>query len=248
MPSQINPNLINGLYPVAGQDNPTQGFRDNFTATMNNFTQAADEINDLINKVVVTAPLEFGATTGYNDLNGMPLTGFVESDFSLAVAALGTITTSGTVNIDYTAGYVQTITLDGNPAVTILNPINKPATGYYEFRLIVTVSNINHSLNLANFTNVNAPNIKGYYPNGKSINFYATGERTFIFGTQDGVNWDISELNTVAIATLGPPVSGIGNPGDRAGEIAYSNTNIYICTADYNGNTTIWYTASLTAL
>lgn len=247
MASQINPNLINGLYPVAGQDNPTQGFRDNFTATINNFTEAAAEINDLINKSVVTAPLTYGATDGYNDLNGMPLSGYVASDFSLEVAALGTITSSGTIDIDYTAGYVQTITLDGNPAVTILNPINRPTVGYAEFRLLITVSNVNHSLNLTNFTNVNAPNVKGYYPNGKMINFYVYGERTLIFGTQDGVNWDISELNTVAIASVGPPAAGgIGNPGDRAGEIGVTPTNIYVCTADYNGNTRIWYTAPLT--
>ena len=43
MTSQINPNNIDGAYPVAGQDNNSQGFRDNFTNTINNFTKAADE-------------------------------------------------------------------------------------------------------------------------------------------------------------------------------------------------------------
>jgi hypothetical protein len=33
MTSQINPNNIDGTYPVAGQPNDTQGMRDNFTAT-----------------------------------------------------------------------------------------------------------------------------------------------------------------------------------------------------------------------
>ena len=31
MTSSINPNNIDGTYPIAGQDNDSQGFRDNFT-------------------------------------------------------------------------------------------------------------------------------------------------------------------------------------------------------------------------
>jgi len=57
MTSQINPNNINGNYPVAGQDNNSQGFRDNFTNTGTNFSYAAQEITDLQNKVLVTAQL-----------------------------------------------------------------------------------------------------------------------------------------------------------------------------------------------
>jgi hypothetical protein len=37
MASQINFNIIDGTYPVAGQDNSSQGFRDNFTNIKNNF-------------------------------------------------------------------------------------------------------------------------------------------------------------------------------------------------------------------
>ena len=37
MTSQINFNNIDGTYPIAGQDNSSQGFRDNFTNTKNNF-------------------------------------------------------------------------------------------------------------------------------------------------------------------------------------------------------------------
>jgi len=47
MTSQINPNNIDGTYPVAGQDNSSQGFRDNFTNTKNNFTYAYNEITAL---------------------------------------------------------------------------------------------------------------------------------------------------------------------------------------------------------
>ena len=51
MSSNINPNNINGNFPVAGQDNDSQGFRDNFTNILNNFSFASTEITDLQNAV-----------------------------------------------------------------------------------------------------------------------------------------------------------------------------------------------------
>lgn len=47
MSSNINPNNINGNFPVAGQDNDSQGFRDNFTNILNNFSFAGTEITAL---------------------------------------------------------------------------------------------------------------------------------------------------------------------------------------------------------
>ena len=51
MSSNINPNNIDREFPVAGQDNDSQGFRDNFTSIKNNFSFAAAEITDLQNSV-----------------------------------------------------------------------------------------------------------------------------------------------------------------------------------------------------
>ena len=47
MASNIKPNDISEQFPVAGQDNPSQGFRDNFTAIQNNFSTAQSEITNL---------------------------------------------------------------------------------------------------------------------------------------------------------------------------------------------------------
>ena len=55
--SNINPQNIDGTYPIAGQDNNSQGFRDNFTNTVNNFTFAAAELTDLQNNALLKAPL-----------------------------------------------------------------------------------------------------------------------------------------------------------------------------------------------
>jgi hypothetical protein len=45
--SNINSNIINENFPIAGQDNDTQTFRDNFSAIKDNFAAAKTEIEDL---------------------------------------------------------------------------------------------------------------------------------------------------------------------------------------------------------
>ena len=47
MASSITTTNIDATFPVAGQDNSSQGFRDNFTASKNNFTYAKSEIETL---------------------------------------------------------------------------------------------------------------------------------------------------------------------------------------------------------
>lgn len=47
MASLINTNNIDITYPIAGQDNDTQGFRDNFRHIRNNLIVAKTEISDI---------------------------------------------------------------------------------------------------------------------------------------------------------------------------------------------------------
>lgn len=55
MASNINPTNINITYPIAGQDNDTQGFRDNFSNIKNNFLVAQTEISALQANSAVSA-------------------------------------------------------------------------------------------------------------------------------------------------------------------------------------------------
>lgn len=54
MTSNINFAAINENFPVAGQDNDTQVFRDNFETIKNNFQEAKTEIEDLQDNVART--------------------------------------------------------------------------------------------------------------------------------------------------------------------------------------------------
>ena len=79
MASNIVPGNIDGDYPIAGQDNNSQGMRDNFTATKNNFTQAKTEIENLqSNKANLNATNDFsGNIISNNYEKNIPNYGFI---------------------------------------------------------------------------------------------------------------------------------------------------------------------------
>jgi hypothetical protein len=51
--------------------------------------------------------------------------------------------------------------------------------------------------------------------------------------------------NNVIIQTSKTPSSSVGAAGDLAGMIAWDNTHIYVCTANYDGSTNIWARAAI---
>jgi len=108
MTSQIDPNSIDTQYPVAGQDNSTQGFRDNFSFTRINFQAAKDEITDLQNKVLLKSAL--AGETLDNNLNGALLYGARIQNFSATQINLGSV--NGALTVNYAAGHYQIISID----------------------------------------------------------------------------------------------------------------------------------------
>lgn len=178
MTSQINPNDIDGAYPVAGQDNDSQGFRDNFTNTATNFQYAADEITDLQNNVVLKAALT--GTTLDNNLNGQPLYNFEASQVSGTALLIGT--TSGTVTLDWDSGSYQTLTTSGS---VTLGFTNFPAAGVAaSIVLQITVASTAHTLTLPAAVSIGTSNLQGYASN--IITFNKTGTYTFEFSTVTG--------------------------------------------------------------
>ena len=178
MTSSINPNNIDGTYPIAGQDNNSQGFRDNFTNTKTNFGYAETEINDLQSKAVLKAALT--GTTLNNDMLGSPLLNAQIQDFSATRVALGTV--SGSVGINYAAGHYQTVTTSGSITLAFTN---FPAAGYAGLvRVQVTVSSTAHTMTLPAAVTVGTVGIEGI--SGQVITFASTGTFEFEFVTNDG--------------------------------------------------------------
>ena len=180
MTSNINPNNIDGTYPVAGQDNNSQGFRDNFTNTKTNFQYASDEITDLQNNAILKSAL--AGTTLDNDMLGSLVYNGVVADFGLTRTAIGTV--SGSQTINYAVGHFQTLTTAG--AVTLAFS-NFPATGTAGIVYVqVTVASASHTLTLPSAVSVNSRGIQGLDPATNVITFAATGTYLFQFITSDG--------------------------------------------------------------
>ena len=183
MTSSINPNNIDGTYPVAGQDNNSQGFRDNFTNTKTNFQYAADEIDDLQSKVILKAALS--GTVLDNNMNGSLLSNAQIQDFSQTRVALGTLT--GSVGVDYANGHYQTVTTAGPISLAFSN---FSAAGTLSFVIVrVTVSSLAHTLTLpaAVGTGSSASSVLGIEGFASNvITFAQTGTYEFQFHTEDG--------------------------------------------------------------
>jgi hypothetical protein len=131
MSSNINPNNINGNYPVAGQDNDSQGFRDNFTNILNNFSFAQQEITDLQNSVTTlqnTVDASGNVTANYGNVaHDLVVNGTVYGNVVGDVYTMG-----GTKVIDNGAsGLDATFTgnVTGNAVVGSANVTTKLNTG-----------------------------------------------------------------------------------------------------------------------
>ena len=188
MTSQINPNNIDGAYPVAGQDNNSQGFRDNFTNTRVNFQYAEDEINDLQAKAVLKAALTGGTLD--NNMNDNLIYAAKIQDFS--ATKVGITGTSGPIAINYASGHYQAISTTGSIS---LNFTNFPPSGSAGIiRLSIAITNTAYTLTLPAAVSLGTTGIQGYSAN--VITFAATGTYQFEFSTVDsGTTITIFDLN-----------------------------------------------------
>jgi hypothetical protein len=106
---------FNSGFPVAGVDNNSQGFRDNFQAIKYAFSVASNEVSDLQqNTAKLTTDNDFGGNSLINATiinSGVPAISYV----------------GGSTDIDYSQGQFHSITLEeGN---NIINITNMPGIG-----------------------------------------------------------------------------------------------------------------------
>ena len=196
MTSAINPNNIDGTYPVAGQDNNSQGFRDNFTNTKTNFQYAKDEISDLQGKVILKSPLSGGGNISViNNMGGAPLINFREQNVSFAFVDLGSV--SGSQTINYTLGSYQQLATSGSVNLSFSG---FPAAGIAgQITVTVNVTNTAHTVTLTsasswrNVTGVQGANVTG---TTATVTFSVIGFYTFVINTSDGGSTlTLSEVN-----------------------------------------------------
>ena len=132
MTSQINYGAITTSYPVAGEDNDSQGFRDNFTAISAGLAVAKAELTQLQASTVLRADLATNTNPVENDLNGSTLANAFYNKFYGVYFNGGTHASSADINL--VNGPLQKFTLSGDATLTFKG---WPANGWAKVQVIV---------------------------------------------------------------------------------------------------------------
>lgn len=140
--SNITTDSINGNYPIAGQDNSSQGFRDNFTSIKNNLNITKTEITELQTQGIFKSALT-GITLN-NDLNYTQLKDAQIIGFAKRINQIGTSAArvSGAQALDFSLAHVHAVFAS---ATITLSFSNIPSTSGFEMlgdmRLILDITN-----------------------------------------------------------------------------------------------------------
>jgi hypothetical protein len=224
MSSNINPNNIDGTYPVAGQDNNSQGFRDNFTNIKTNFGFAGSEITDLQTNAVLKSAL--AGTTLDNDMLGSLVYNGVIADFGATRVALGTV--SGSQTINYALGHFQTLTTSGNVSLAFTNFPAAGIAGVVSVQVTIgDTAGTPHTVTLPSAVSVNNAGIQGINTSTNVITFATTGTYTFQFITSDGGS-------TVTVNEVNKRLAPLNNSSEDLASGAAANlatTTSYFSTA-----------------
>lgn len=242
MASGIITTGIDTAYPVAGQDNDSQGFRDNFTNIKTALDTAKSEISDIESKAILKSALDGDSLN--NDGAGAVLEDFELKDISHTRLAKGT--TSGTVTFDYEEGPYQTLTTSGSVTFAFSN---FPAAGKVgTIRVEMNVASVAHTLTLPGAVDIGEDQLIG--SNGSNvITFDRAGVHLLEFITDDsGSSIAVVDLMRNNRAIEVRTATGTGQTGDKAGDICADATNLYVCTATYDGSTAIWKKLVLQAI
>lgn len=131
MASNINYQDINEAFPVAGVDNDSQGFRDNFGTIKNSLEAAKTEVEALQNTTVKN---NADNLMNFNKIQQVEL---VQAQFGFN--SIGTIQANTT--IEYNRGHYQAFALTYDTATlsnVVLQLVNWPDDGYAKITLQVT--------------------------------------------------------------------------------------------------------------
>jgi hypothetical protein len=251
MTSQINPNNVDGTYPVAGQPNNTQGFRDNFTNIKTNFSYAETEITALQNNGIFKAALP--GTTLDNNMADNLIYAVKLNDVSHTYVQ--NTASSGSITIDYSAAQYQYVSTTGSIS---LNFSNFPVSGSAGIvQIAINVTSTAHTLTLPAAVTLGTTGIQGY--SAGVITFAATGTYQFAFSTSDGgttitiydlnrpLNYFTNEITSASSIKSTSPTGGIGYGTGAGGTVTQASSKSTGVTLDKVSGQITMNNASLAA-
>ena len=202
MASLVNPFNINGNYPIAGQDNDSQGFRDNFTNIKNNFIFIKQEVEDLQSKVILKSALS-GSSLDNNFL-GSQVRNIQTKNQSETVYDWGELGGPGVeIQLDIALGNIHKLNATGSVKINSVIKNWPAALQYSRLLLYINIDSVASTLEMPSTLTTDLAGLPGLrtVASSKLITFTDTGDYIFEFSSVDsGTTVFVREL------TKGNPV------------------------------------------
>ena len=173
MASKIVPSDISPTFPVAGQDNSSQGFRDNFSAIKQNFIESKSEI-----EAMQTNKANLDGASNFTD-NEVSRAKF--KDTSETIYAHGSVS-SGSVTLNHENGHYQTLTITADTTFAFSN---FPAGALGRMILDITVAPTSTGILTFPSAVIKADNVTGSDGTSDQITI-GLGRALFEFMSPDG--------------------------------------------------------------
>lgn len=187
MASLVNPFNINGNYPIAGQDNDSQGFRDNFTNIKNNFIFIKQEVEDLQSKVILKSALS-GSSLDNNFL-GSQVKNIQTKNQSETVYDWGEKggATATEIQLDLALGNIHKINATGSIKINSVIKNWPAALQWARLLLYINISSVDNTLELPSTLTTDLDGIPGLRTIASSnlITFTDSGDYIFEFSSVD---------------------------------------------------------------
>jgi hypothetical protein len=242
--STINTNGIDVNYPIPGQNNSTQGFRDNFTAIKTNLNTAGTEITDLQNKVVLKSAL--ANTVLNNDMANTLIANASTLQFRATTYNLGNALVDN-VTVDCSLGDLQYGNLAGNVVLNFGSwaPTNTQST--VKLQLGRPNNTANYTITFSGNAQVNQNSGWSLLENSGSNGGLATLTFPYdvtqinltVTSTDCGTSLYVEPTNrpfkTTQIQERTPLPTGF--LGDVAGTAAVDANYFYVCTGNFDATT-----------
>jgi hypothetical protein len=155
MASNINADAIDSNYPIAGTNNSTQGFRDNFANIKNNLNYAKSELSDLQSKAILKSALS-GQTLN-NDFSETVISNVTLKSPGTVISDLGA--TSGSAVLDFGISTHYLISTTGSVSISFTDWPTAGICG--SIRLVIKINSIDHTLTIPGSVSMGLPNIAG---------------------------------------------------------------------------------------
>ena len=186
---------INQEFPVAGKDNPSQGFRDNFK----NITQALSTINSDVENLNISAV----QTTQTNDFDNNIIKQATFQDCSSVIFDETSTTQTGDVTVDFSAGHYQKFKIgEGTHRFSVTN---WPGSGKFS-SLILSISTASTAptyvdFGATNLYNLSTVDIPSFVEQGrpKVFELWSDGDDTNLFVKEISARIYDTDVNTTHV-------------------------------------------------